>query len=471
CWVCLGFLTVGLASCANINEKPMGDPFLARGAAPEQDGALTTMPENETPSQEGTAKSIAGIPLPVNSGEGQVVANHMEIRQVSNRLKEDSPPAQNQLPTPEPGTSEWCQTVESLVPGQCPPVQYPQGMCPPCDSMNGLGMLPGASAGFTACPPVVPGWIGGNAIPPIPKHYPDEYLCDGGDRGYPVRYDFNMRLGLETEDTVAEYTDHTGDSHLKPTNKVCVYSPRFGAMRTVGTPVLDTKVDQLASADKFQRGAGMRNLDATGIHKQNLALSNYRMRERASNIEVDLRSAGVDQAQGLLIHTKLINTFEDLQFVRSGTLVQTDEVRLLEGLQAAASWTRTQFPVVAAQTDQAQEVTGEFHAQEIVGKEDKRKPGQLRIVKLADKKVAQPGDVVTFTIRYDNIGERELYEIRIIDNLTPRLQYVENSETSDRAGELLLQDNQEGSLILEFHLDEPLPAGQGGVVTFQAKVR
>ncbi len=85
--------------------------------------------------------------------------------------------------------------------------------------------------------------------------------------------------------------------------------------------------------------------------------------------------------------------------------------------------------------------------------------------------MAQPGDIITFTIRYDNLGERELTQIRILDNLTPRLQYVEDSETSDRAGELFVQDNEEGSVILEFHLDEPLPAGQGGVVTFQAKVR
>ena len=166
-----------------------------------------------------------------------------------------------------------------------------------------------------------------------------------------------------------------------------------------------------------------------------------------------------------------MNTFEDFQFVRTGLLAQTDEVRLAKGVQAAVTWTRTQYPMVTAQTDQAQEVIGQFSASEFVGKEDKRKPGRLRIVKLADKKSAQPGDVVTFTIRYDNLGERELLNIRIIDNLTPRLQYVEDSETSDRAGELKLQDNEEGSVILEFVLDEPLPGGEGGVVTFQTRVR
>ena len=265
----------------------------------------------------------------------------------------------------------------------------------------------------------MPAWIGGAAIPPKPKHFPDEYLCDGGDRGYPVRYDFDTRLGLETEDTVAEFTDHTGGLHVKPTNKVCVYSPRFGAMRTINSPILETAVNQLASADKFTRGAGMRNRLVTGRHRQNVAPGKYRTRERASDIDVELRSSAVGQAQIVASHTKLINTFEDFQFVRSGLLAQTEEVRLAKGIRAAAIWSRSQFPVIAAQTEQAQEVIGEFRAQEFVGKERKLKPGRLRIVKMADKDVAQPGEVITFTIRYDNLGELPLYAIRIIDNLTP----------------------------------------------------
>jgi uncharacterized repeat protein (TIGR01451 family) len=242
-------------------------------------------------------------------------------------------------------------------------------------------------------------------------------------------------------------------------------------MRSISSPVLGTSVDMIASADKFQRGAGMRNRDATGMHNQFTALGHYRTRERASDIEVDTRLSGVNQAQLLASHTKLINVFEDLQFVQTGQLVQADEVRLAKGVQAATLWTRAQFPVIAAQTDQAQEVASEFRAQELVEVEDRRKPGVLRIVKLADKGVAEPGDIITFTIRYDNLGERELTQIRILDNLTPRLQFIDGSETSDRAGELFVQENEEGSVILEFHMDDPLPAGQGGVVTFQAKVR
>src|SRR5262249_10188267 len=38
-----------------------------------------------------------------------------------------------------------------------------------------------------------------------PEFYADEYLCDGGDRDWPVHYTSRERYGLDTEDTIAEY--------------------------------------------------------------------------------------------------------------------------------------------------------------------------------------------------------------------------------------------------------------------------
>jgi uncharacterized repeat protein (TIGR01451 family) len=437
-----------LASCAGISQNGGSDPFLS--ATPKATAEVAPS-ETEPKTTSGSAKAIEGIPLPISSEEGPVVANHMKVRQVEHF----QPPASEDHLSPTPA-----------IEGTQNPAPLPGEWCPPCQS--GIGFEMGA---MPVGPPVVPGWIGGAAIAPIPRLYPDEYLCDGGDRAYPVRYDSNLRLGLDTEDTVAEYTDHTGEPHVKPSNKVCVYAPRFGAMRSVSSPVSDTAIDMLASADKFIGGAGMRNRTVTGTNQQNLAPGHYRMRERASDIDVTKRLSGVEHTQYIASHTKLINTFQDLQFIQTGQLVQTDEVRLAKGIQAATLWTRTQFPVIAATTEQAQEVTNEFRPQELIEVDDRRPPGVLRIVKLADKGIAKPGDIITFTIRYDNLGGRELSQIRILDNLTPRLQFVDESETSDRPGELFVQNNEEGSVILEFHLDDPLPAGQGGVVTFQAKVR
>ena len=52
-----------------------------------------------------------------------------------------------------------------------------------------------------------------------------------------------------------------------------------------------------------------------------------------------------------------------------------------------------------------------------------------------------------------------------------RLELVEDSATTDRPGHLDVEPNGEGSYVLTFVIDEPLPGKTGGVVTFKARVR
>ena len=91
------------------------------------------------------------------------------------------------------------------------------------------------------------------------------------------------------------------------------------------------------------------------------------------------------------------------------------------------------------------------------------------IIKLVDEPAAVPGDVVTFTIRYENIGDRELYNIRIVDNLTPRLELLPGTTNSDREGEFAIEDNTEGSVVLTFQLAAPLPGKTAGTLRFQCR--
>ncbi len=117
------------------------------------------------------------------------------------------------------------------------------------------------------------------------------------------------------------------------------------------------------------------------------------------------------------------------------------------------------------------EVEVEFNVHEFVGTEDRRTAPLLRVVKLADRETARPGDVIKFTLRFDNLGQRELFEVRIIDNLTPRLEYIAGSATCELAGGLDIVPNGEGSSVLTFRLDEPLNGETGGVITFECRVR
>lgn len=308
--------------------------------------------------------------------------------------------------------------------------------------------------------------------PAVVEMYPDEYLFDGGDRENPVHYNDYDRLGLDTEDTIVEYQTHKGKHEVKKSNRVAVYSPRFAAIRSASSPLSGTSVNMLATTEDTVHGVGLEARTVITQHKQREQLEGIRMRSRASGVETESQQGSVGQTAYVSGHTKLNNLFQDTGTETTGQFEQSDEARIAYQVQAAAIWSRTQFPVIAIREQSAHESKRAVKPEEYVGIEDKRKTeGNLRLIKLADKKNAEPGDVITFTIKYENIGDFDVEGIKIVDNLTPRLEYIQDSATSDRKGRLVVEDNNEGSLILTFEVDETVTGHQGGVVTFQARVR
>src|SRR5262249_13364952 len=97
--------------------------------------------------------------------------------------------------------------------------------------------------------------------------------------------------------------------------------------------------------------------------------------------------------------------------------------------------------------------------------------GPLVLCKTVDKHSAQIGDIVTFTLKYTNTGGPPITERARSDSLTGRLEYVPGSAKSDREALFTMQENEAGSLILRWQIGGSLPAGQSGIVTFQARIR
>ncbi len=338
---------------------------------------------------------------------------------------------------------------------------------------GGVAFAPSAghSAGRSARPIDADAPAGQPATAGVEDH-PDEYVVDGGDRGLPVHYDTFSRYGLETEDTVAEYSDDTGQRHVLPTNRVAIFAPRFGAVQTVSGVGSGTQIEKLAYARDQRRSSAVGARSVVDTKQQHETAVAARMRSRASGLEGSDAGRTMRQALSVVRHVKLLNAFQDVGLLKTGRVDQADQARLAYGLQAALQWSREQFPVISAQTASLHEVTARFRPAEIVGRSlEHLKKGRLRIVKLADKKVAHPGDVITFTIRFDNLGDRPLHHVRIVDNLTPRLEFIDDSAQADRPGTLTIEDNEEGSVVLTFELDEPLAGHSGGVITFQARLR
>ncbi|MFP6770096.1 MAG: DUF11 domain-containing protein, partial [Planctomycetaceae bacterium] len=324
--------------------------------------------------------------------------------------------------------------------------------------------------------------------------HPDEYVIDGGDRGNPIHYDSFLRYGVETEDTIAEFRDDTGKSHVLPTNRVAIYAPRFGVVRSVRLPEERFWIERVAASLRLNGIPPLVNLTresrhtqkvATRQHRQQEAVASSRVRSRASGLFGESITAGVSRSLRTREHVKLYNLFQETNHLIAGQMDQKDQARLAKTIDNVAAWAADLQPVVTATTAAGQSIQSTPWVAAITGVEvDQKEIGQLKILKLADRRTASPGDIVTFTLRFDNIGERPLHDVRIIDNLSPRLDYIPDSATlgfSDedektppekaRSGRITDEDNDEGSQILVFELDEPLPGGVGGVITFQARVR
>jgi uncharacterized repeat protein (TIGR01451 family) len=96
---------------------------------------------------------------------------------------------------------------------------------------------------------------------------------------------------------------------------------------------------------------------------------------------------------------------------------------------------------------------------------------RLRIVKIADKQNAKPGDIVDFTIRFDNVGDQTIGNVTVIDNLSGRLEYVEDSQECSVKADFFTQPNDGESLALRWEIIDPMKVGDGGVVRFKCRVR
>ncbi len=299
----------------------------------------------------------------------------------------------------------------------------------------------------------------------------DEYLCDGGDFGLPaaVRADWTVD-GLQPEDAVAHYDTVDGRVVVQPSNRVCIYAPRFAAVRRVRSLMADEQhqpIDVvLNQAGPVQ--AGELTPVATSLQRQAPAVdlgqlppSLFRQRQQAG---------GLDNGQALVDVRGTLAAAANLTIIRTGQVDGSEVAQVERAVESAVAWTG----------DQAAQVL--FENQQVVAVVGLRQPGlvyetsgpnspRLRLLKLASTSHAQPGEEVTFTLRYDNIGDQVIGNVTVVDNLTTRLEYVPDSAQSDVDADFSTEANGVGSLVLRWEIKLPVEPGEGGVVTFRCRVR
>lgn len=356
----------------------------------------------------------------------------------------EAPAAEAVMPMPPAEVA-----IEPMVPAQSPTegaVGCDQGQCGPtgCSATDPYGPLVGPS---------------------------DEYLCDGGDYITPagVHDDWSI-TGLEQEDAISHYDTVDGRVIVEPSNRVCIYAPRFAAVRRVVQPLaheqpvfVNATLEQQSPAKATEAlpalAASQRRKVAVDMSERPPSL--FRQRQQAG---------GLENLQATMEAFDSIAPYANLTIIRTGEVSDAEKALVERSKEAAIAWTGVQAPQVVFGVKQAQAEVG-VRQPGIVYQTDGPEHPKLRLVKLASCGHAQLGEEVEFTLRYDNIGDQVIGNVTIVDNLSTRLEYVPESAKSSVDADFLTQSNDAGSLILRWEITDPVKPGDGGILRFRVKVR
>jgi uncharacterized repeat protein (TIGR01451 family) len=299
----------------------------------------------------------------------------------------------------------------------------------------------------------------------------DEYLCDGGDDGLAVgvRKDWKVD-GLEQEDTVAHYDTVDGRTVVTPSNQVCIYAPRFGVVRRMVDLHEYARSDRAGGMESPLSLAKIDENEKVATSLAQLEPTIQRVGDPASLMRERQQLGGLARALVVVEIDGSLAPYADLQVVRSGAISNDEKALVARASLAAITWSGDQSPQVEIGERHAQAAVRDAQPGTIYHLRDPKKP-RLRLVKLASTGAAQLGELVEFTLRFDNIGTQVVGNVTIMDHLTTRLEYVEGSATSSVKANFLTEPHTDGSTVLRWEIDEPIEAGQGGVLQFKCKVR
>lgn len=300
----------------------------------------------------------------------------------------------------------------------------------------------------------------------------DEFLFDGGDRELKVRVGSDWTVfGLDQEDTVVHFDTIQGETVVEASNREAIYAPRFAAVR---------KIHGVVATKAHQRMAG---------YEVPTRLERHTETEFAAKLDQPLqmrRNVGTDNPNSFRDHTTSRTTvdsrnlattrdqlkpFEDFNVIHMGQHLNSEKARLAVGMAAARAWMNSQALEVIAEDLTPIAVTNNRSLGMAYRYELPHGKAKMRLIKLASKQNAHPGDVVDFTLRFDNLGDAVVGNVTIIDSLTTRLEYVEGSQECTLKAEFLTATNEGQSLVLRWEIVEPVEVGKGGVIRFKCRVR
>ena len=191
------------------------------------------------------------------------------------------------------------------------------GRRPSIEELNGgatgdTGLDAIAAAGRMRCPfvstdgnpcPLPCGPVCGTPPPPGRPWLPrDEYLCDGGDQGLPASIGGDGNLhGVDPRDAVMRFDIGLEDRRqprVLPTNRVCVYAPRFAEIRVSTGTNEAIEVHGAAINQKIDTFALAENRSYSRRLVQNQAAELARERRRAQGLKGRLHTGEDSDMRG-----------------------------------------------------------------------------------------------------------------------------------------------------------------------------
>ncbi|MFP6666045.1 MAG: hypothetical protein VB876_01955 [Pirellulales bacterium] len=335
------------------------------------------------------------------------------------------------------------------------------------------GMLPpsawtGAPNHPTSVAPPARQWSPPGIARPWPR---EEYLFDGGDGRVKAWVKSNWQIeGLGVEDTIAHYDTLDGRRVVEPSNRVHIYAPKFSAVRKV------VSVD----AYEMKEGLVLHSEPTKVVVEEDTLAANTTLQNVQTERQIATRSARAQQRNtpGIAIDNanrvmeSLVSSWpkEDFNTLKNNVFEQNDKPWLAADVQAANTWTHDKGVQVVIDNTEAYVLKFGSRAQATYSVEREGAP-KLRITKSASAKAAQPGDIVEFTLRFENVGTQVIGNVTIVDNLTTRLEYLPDSQTCSLQADFLHQANDHDSLVLRWEVIDPLPVGESGIIKFKCRVR
>ncbi|MCY2979088.1 MAG: hypothetical protein NTU79_10535 [Planctomycetota bacterium] len=299
---------------------------------------------------------------------------------------------------------------------------------------------------------------------------PQEYIFDGGDHDPQVRLKADLtQVGLDPEDTVIQYETLDGKTSVVSGCRVSVYAPRFASVRKRQSTQESELAMRLRTAERPDGPGVIRDQLPSAKVSQPLKSMNS---ENVRIVEAFRERNRPIPAELILPAVTISDTFklyEDFSLIRNGDLKMTDLAKLAKSAAAARTWTNVDELNVLIDGQEAIENVTIQRAADVTIYE--YKGARIRLCKVASEQMANPGDIISFTIRFDNVGEQPLKSLVITDSLAPRLEYLDKSQQASVPADFSISANNAGSSVLRWELENGLKPGEGGLVRFSCKVR